>query len=217
MNTQSQQGGASLSGSAGRGGNAPWIVTGLILAATVAALRMEGQPWWCEIGDWWPWISDVWTSHCSQHLIDPYSITHMSHGLIFYWAMWPLRKKIPLGWRFCIAVLIAAAWEVVENSPFVINRYRESTMSLNYLGDSAVNSLGDILSCAAGFYIARRLGFLWTVALFVATEVALLLLIRDNLTLNVIMLVKPVEAIKEWQSEGHGGEDTESLRHEGTK
>ena len=186
-----------------RGSALPWAVTGLTLLATVIAMRFEGRVWWCEQGDWWPWIGDVWTPHCSQHLLDPYSITHASHGLIFYWALWPLRGKLSLPWRFCIAIAIAAVWEVVENSAFIVDRYRQATMSLDYLGDSVVNSLGDILSCAAGFFIARALGLLWTIVLFAVTEVGLLLLIRDNLTLNVIMLISPVEAIKEWQSEGH--------------
>mgnify|MGYP002368631956 CR=1 FL=1 len=179
------------------------MVTGLIAAVTVVSLRLEGHRGWCAIGDWSPWISDVWSSHCSQHVFDPYSITHVSHGLIFYGALRLLAPGMRLGWRFCIAIGVAAAWEIAENSPFVIERYRRVTMSLEYLGDSVTNALGDILSCAIGFVLARWLGWRWALLLFVATELLLLLLIRDNLTLNVIMLVWPLKAIKDWQMVGH--------------
>jgi hypothetical protein len=182
---------------------APWLVVGAVLAVTIVALHAEGRRWWCECGHPWLWVSGVWTSHCSQHLADPYSLTHVSHGLIFFAALLLFRRRLGLGWRFCIALTIAAGWEVLENSSFIINRYREETMSLDYLGDSIGNSLGDIASCALGFVIARWLGLWWSLAIFVATEVALLFLIRDDLTLNVIMLIHPIPAIKAWQSMGH--------------
>jgi hypothetical protein len=182
---------------------APWLVSGLLFAITAAALRFEGQPWSCASEDWSPWISDVWTSHCSQHLFDPYSITHVSHGLIFYGVLWLVARRMKMGWRFCIAIAIAAAWEILENSPFIINRYRNVTMSLEYLGDSVINALGDVASCGIGFVLARWMGWRWALALFVATEVLLLVLIKDNLTLNVIMLVWPLQAIKDWQMVGH--------------
>lgn len=181
----------------------PYFSIAAILALTVIALRLEGRIWFCDCGSIRIWITDVWSSHCSQHLFDPYSITHMSHGLIFAMALGLLAPRMRTAWQFCIAVAIAAAWEVLENSPLIINRYRESTMSLDYLGDSIVNSLGDIAACAAGFFIARKIGWKWTLALFALTELLLLWLIRDNLTLNVVMLIRPVEAIKLWQSAGH--------------
>ena len=189
----------------GRPHIAPWLAIAGILVVTTIALKLEGRVWFCEGCEhpWWPWISDVWTKHCSQHLADPYSLTHLSHGLIFYIALAMLCPRVPMAWRLCTAVGIAAAWEVLENSSFVINRYRESTMSLDYLGDSILNSLGDILSCFLGFLVARRIGILWTLAIFAVIELALLALIRDNLTLNVIMLIHPVQAIKAWQSVGH--------------
>jgi len=139
----------------------------------------------------------------SQHLFDPYSITHVSHGLIFYGVLWLVARRMKMGWRFCIAIAIAAAWEILENSPFIINRYRNVTMSLEYLGDSVINALGDVASCGIGFVLARWMGWRWALALFVATEVLLLVLIKDNLTLNVIMLVWPLQAIKDWQMVGH--------------
>jgi hypothetical protein len=183
--------------------SAAWLVIAAMLVATTVALRSEGRRWWCECGHPWPWITDVWSSHCSQHLLDPYSLTHVSHGLIFWTVLALMARRVPVPWRLCIAVALASAWEVVENSSFIIDRYREETMSQDYLGDSVANSLGDILSCVAGFFAARWLGWRWTVALFLTTELALLGLIRDNLTLNVIMLVWPIKAIKAWQSVGH--------------
>jgi hypothetical protein len=180
----------------------PWVCGAGILILTIVLLRFEGRVWWCDCRTLRPWISDVWTSHCSQHLLDPYSLTHLLHGVIFYGVLAWLAPRLRVSWRFCIAVAVAAGWEVLENSSFIINRYREETMSLDYMGDSAVNALGDILSCAAGFFIARWLGLLRSLALIVAVEVGLLFLIRDNLTLNVIMLIRPVDAIKEWQAAG---------------
>ena len=181
----------------------PWLAIGAILAWTAFALQLEGRRWWCACGRPWLWISDVWTSHCSQHLFDSYSLTHLSHGLIFYTAFALMLPRLALTWRLCISVAIAAGWEVLENSPYIINRYREETMSLDYLGDSIMNSLGDVLSCFLGFYLARWLGWRWTLALFIASELLLLALIRDNLTLNVIMLIWPIKAVKAWQSVGH--------------
>jgi hypothetical protein len=182
----------------------PWLVAAVLVAATVAALHAEGRRWWCACGEPWPWITNVWTPHCSQHVADPYSLTHVSHGLIFYgvlvWA-WP---KGRFGWRLVIAVAFAAGWEVLENSPLIISRYRESTMSLDYLGDSVANAVGDIASCAIGFVLAQRLGLVRSIVLFAATELGLLWLMRDNLTLNVLMLIYPVEAVKHWQTVGHG-------------
>jgi Protein of unknown function (DUF2585) len=178
----------------------PWITLALLLAATAIILKLEGRLWFCDCGQIRVWITDVWTSHCSQHLADPYSITHMSHGLIFCGVFALFRCKWPVAWQFVVSIAIAAAWEILENSAFIINRYRESTMSLDYMGDSVVNSLGDIGSCGLGFILARRLGWKWSFAIFAATELILLALIRDNLTLNVIMLLHPFEFIKQWQN-----------------
>jgi hypothetical protein len=181
----------------------PWLAMAAILALTVAALRIEGRRWWCACGQPWLWVSDVWTRHCSQHLADPYSLTHISHGLIFCGVLALAARRWPAAWRLCVAVGLAAGWEVLENSSFIIDRYRQETMSLDYLGDSVANSLGDILSCAVGFVIARRLGLWWSLAVFAAMEIALLAMIRDNLTLNVIMLIHPVQTIRAWQTVGH--------------
>lgn len=192
--------------------DAPWMLVCLgLLAAMALALKFEGRVWVSTSGLVKLWHTDVWSSECSQQLLDPYSITHVSHGFFFAGAFWLLGRPLArLGpgwrwaadprWQFAAALFIAAGWEVLENSEFIINRYRTVTMSLDYLGDSILNSIGDVLSCAVGFVLARRLGLWRTAALFVATELLLLWLIRDNLTLNVIMLVHPVESIKIWQS-----------------
>lgn len=180
----------------------PWLVMAVVLALTVMALRIEGRRWWCECGTVRLWISDIWSSHCSQHLFDPYSLTHFSHGLIFCWALSLIVPRWRYAGQLAAAVTLAAGWEVLENSPIVIERYRAATMSLNYLGDSVVNSLGDILSCALGFVVAKRIGFKWSLLLFLALEVLLLLWMRDNLILGVFMLLTPVDAIKTWQSAG---------------
>jgi hypothetical protein len=177
---------------------------GAIAVLTVILLRAEGRIWWCACGKPWPWISDVWTSHCSQHLADPYTFSHLNHGLIFFLVFAAVARKVPMGWRLCMAVAIAAAWEVAENSAYVINRYRTATMSLDYLGDSVINSMGDIGACFLGFLLARRIGLWWTLGVIVAVEVVMLAMIRDNLTLNVLMLVWPIKAIKAWQTAGHG-------------
>lgn len=180
----------------------PWLLIVVIVAIAVIALRLEGRRWWCECGTVRPWISDIWTSHCSQHLFDPYALTHFSHGLIFCWALVLLRPRWPLSWQLAVAVALAAGWEVLENSPMIIERYRAATMSLNYLGDSIVNSLGDILACIVGFLVAKRIGFRWSFALFVVIELLLIVWMRDNLTVGTVMLLWPIDAVKSWQTAG---------------
>jgi hypothetical protein len=181
----------------------PWLVISATVLITVGVLRIEGRRWWCACGHPWPWISDVWSEHCSQHLFDPYSFTHMSHGLICCGLLAWLCPRWPLSWRLATTVMIAAAWEIAENSTFIIERYRHATMSLHYLGDSIGNSTGDILSCVVGFMLAKRLGLWRSIALFLAMELLLLVLIRDNLTLNIVMLIHPVTVIRAWQTAGH--------------
>ena len=174
-----------------------------ILAVTIFAMRIEGRVWWCECRTFRVWIGDVWTLHCSQHLLDPYSLTHFSHGLIFFSVLALVCPRVSLAWRLCIAIGIAAGWEILENSPLIINRYRTATMSLDYLGDSSVNAVGDVLCCFAGLFVARWLGLWKTVLLFLALEIALVFWIRDSLLLSTFMLISPIETIKTWQSQGH--------------
>ena len=171
----------------------------LLLVSTVIVLRLEGRDWWCACGKLRFWDGDIWSSHCSQHLLDPYSFTHVLHGVgLFLLGLW-LMPKMTFVWRLWWATLIECLWEILENSEWVIDRYRSVTVSLGYEGDTVVNAMGDILCCMAGFALANYLGQRRSIIVFVAIELILLVTIHDNLTLNVLMLVYPIEVIKEWQ------------------
>ncbi len=153
----------------------------------------------CTCGEFFLWVSEARSSNTSQHLLDPYSFTHVLHGVIFGWLILWLAPRLRWVWGLWLAVAAEAVWEVVENSDFVIQRYREAG-ALGYFGDTIVNSLGDIAMCGFGFMLARYLGFGRSLALFVAVEVVLLFWIRDSLVLNVLMLIYPVESIEQWQA-----------------
>jgi hypothetical protein len=136
----------------------------------------------------------------SQQLADPYTFTHLIHGFAFYFLIWVIfGEKIPLGARLALAVGLECGWEILENTDFVINRYREATISLDYYGDSVLNSIGDILVCALGFMLAAKLPVWTTIALAVLLELVLIIWIKDSLLLNIIMLIYPLPAIKNWQ------------------
>lgn len=175
------------------------LACGAILAAAAAVLRSQGRVWWCSCGSPWPISTDVWSLHNSQHLFDPYSLAHVLHGLVFYGALYLVRDKVSLRWRVLLIVAAETAWELFENSEFVINRYRTTTVSVDYRGDSIANSLCDIIACGVGAWLAARLGLRASVALFLAIELLLLVWIRDSLIINIIMLVHPIQAIKDWQ------------------
>jgi hypothetical protein len=145
------------------------------------------------------WESSIWSSENSQRLADPYSFSHIVHGIAFYAMFWLLARKLPLQQRFLIALGLEAGWEILENSPLIINRYRETTISLGYVGDSVLNSLSDIVMMALGFLFAWRMPIRLSVLAVIVMEVGCALWIRDNLTLNIIMLIHPVDAIKHWQ------------------
>lgn len=183
-----------------------WLFAGLAMAAVVALmvvqLRLQGRIVWCACGGWNPWAGDIWSAHNSQHVFDPYSFTHVLHGVLFCGGLAWLFPRLPIAWRLMVTVLLEALWEVVENAPFIIQRYREGTIGLGYEGDSILNSVADLACCAAGFWLARRLGWKWSAVVFVVTELVLLAWVRDNLTLNVLMLTFPVESIKAWQMGG---------------
>ncbi len=178
----------------------PWIVVVAIVITTIVALNLQGRVWWCQVGDYSPWAWNIWSTHNSQHIIDPYSFTHILHGVLEFWLIGLIFWKVPLAWRFVIAIFIESSWEVVENTNYMINRYREETISLDYFGDSIINSIFDIVCCAIGFVIAYKLRFWKSVAMFVATEVVLIATVRDSLLINIVMLVYPIEAIKHWQT-----------------
>lgn len=180
----------------------PLIACAAVIVATVIILVTQGRVLWCQVGDYSPWAWDIWSSHNSQHVIDPYSFTHILHGVLEFWLIGLVFRRVPLAWRLVIAVFIESTWEAVENSAYMIERYRAVTISLDYFGDSIINSIVDIFCCATGFVIAYKLKFWKSLALFVATEAVLLLTIRDSLIVNLIMLFYPVEAIKAWQMSG---------------
>lgn len=165
-----------------------------------AALYAFGRVWWCEIGDFSPYVHEAWnSSHTSQHLFDPYTFTHILHGIILFWLTTLIFPTISNRWRFAIAVWAESGWEVLENTNFIIEKYRENTASLNYFGDSIANSAGDLIACAAGFLIAVKLGLWRSLMFFILTEIVLLLWIRDSLILNLLMLIYPLEAVRAWQ------------------
>ena len=178
----------------------PWLAVVAVLAAAAFVLRWQGRLWLCSCGSFRPWLGDAWGSETSQQLFDPYSFTHVLHGFAFAGLLALLLPRANWRWRVALAVAAEALWEVFENSEFVINRYREATAALGYNGDTVVNSLGDVIACAAGVLLARRLGALKTLLVFALTEAVLLFWIRDSLLLNIILLVYPSETLKAWQA-----------------
>ena len=148
------------------------------------------------------WEGNIWSSECSQRLADAYSFSHVVHGIGFFGLLWLIARKMPIRYRFLIALLSEAGWEILENSPLIINRYREATIALGYVGDSVMNSLSDIGMMCLGFLFASRVRPWFSVTAVVAMEVGCALWVRDNLTLNIIMLIHPMEAIKAWQMAG---------------
>ena len=170
-----------------------------LLVAQIIILYSMGRLPICECGYVKLFEPGVNTSGNSQHLSDWYTPSHIIHGFLFYGLGWLLLRRAPLSARLSLAVLIEAAWEIAENSPMVIDRYRTATMALGYSGDSILNSGMDTIFMALGFLFAARMPVWVTVALAIAFELLTLVIIRDNLTLNVLMLVWPVEAIKVWQ------------------
>jgi uncharacterized protein DUF2585 len=178
------------------------VAAAIVLAAAAVELAMGRVPI-SKSGRVMLWNGAVASAENSQQITDWYSFSHVIHGIAFY-ALFRLvgRGRWPLGWMLVAAVGLEAVWEVFENTPFTIERYRKATIALDYYGDSVLNSVCDILCCVVGFFLAAKLPVWGSVAIVVINELFVGYMIRDNLTLNIIMLIKPIDAIRRWQQGG---------------
>lgn len=178
------------------------IVSAAIIVVTALILNGLGHPWICTCGYLKFWHGVTVSSENSQHLFDWYTPSHIIHGILFYFGLWLIARRWPVGIRVTIATFIEASWEVVENTSWIIDRYREATIALDYFGDSVINSAMDIAAMLFGFWLAARLPVWLAVLLVISMELIVAYFIRDNLALNVIMLVYPLDAIRDWQLGG---------------
>lgn len=180
----------------------PWLWVLLVMAAAGVTLYLMGRTPICRCGDVKLWHGVVMSSENSQHVTDWYTPSHVIHGFAFYGLLWLFARRWPMGARLVAAVVVESGWEILENTDMIINRYREQTIALDYYGDSVLNSIADIAAMIAGFLMASRFPLWLTVGLTIAAELIVGHAIRDNLTLNIIMLVWPMDWIKAWQGGG---------------
>jgi hypothetical protein len=175
------------------------LATLAMLLAAAAILLAMGRPPICTCGTVALWEPSALSPRTSQMLADWYSPSHLVHGFLFYAALWGVARHRPVEHRFLVALLVEVAWEITENTPLIIDRYREATAAVGYTGDSVINTMSDIAMMAIGFFAARKAPLWASIAIVVILELVPLLVIRDNLTLNVWMLLAPNDSIRAWQ------------------
>lgn len=178
----------------------PILITLGIILLTAAYLLWIGREPICKCGYVKLWHGQVVSSENSQHISDWYTPSHIIHGFLFFGLLWLVARRLSFGWKLAIATLIEAAWEIVENSDAVIERYRTVTISLDYYGDSVLNVVADIAAMILGFWLASKLPVWVTVALILLFEAVTIWLIRDGLALNILMLLYPLDLVAEWQA-----------------
>ena len=175
----------------------------IAIAASILSMALllwvEGRFVFCSCGVFRVWSGDTCSASNSQQLFDPYSFTHVLHGFFLFWLVALLARRLAPAWQLWLGLTLEAAWEVFENTRFVIDCYRAETAALGYTGDTIVNSLGDLTCALAGFLVAQKLGALRSIIVFLVLELILVLWIHDSLLLQLLMLIHPVEAIKQWQ------------------
>jgi hypothetical protein len=180
-----------------------YVGAGATILALAGALELAmGRKIWGISGQPGIWSGDINSPHNSQYLTDPYSFSHLTHGILLYGITWPFARKVSRAGRALIALALEATWEVFENTNMVIERYRAATISLHYYGDSVMNSMCDILTCMAGFALAAILPTRVTIIAVLVLEIGLALWIRDSLLLNIVMLIHPFATVRAWQSAG---------------
>lgn len=180
-----------------------YVLIGVLLVALQGlALFLMGQPLFCQCGYIKLWHGVILSGENSQQLFDWYTFSHIAHGFIFYWILSIIAPRIPLGVRLLIAIGIEISWELIENTPTVINHYRQQALAQGYIGDSILNSVSDTLSAVAGFMLARKLPTKYVIAIAIVMELFTIYMVRDGLVFNVVNLVFPIEMLQEWQLSG---------------
>lgn len=177
-----------------------FVIATAIVALTAGTLFLNGRMVWGASEGFCVWFGAAVGPLTSQCLLDPYSFTHILHGFLFFFLLWLVARKLPVSTRLLIAMAFEGGWEILENTNFIIDRYRAANIAMNYFGDSILNSIGDILAMVIGFLLAAALPVVLGVVAFLITEVFLLWWIRDSLLLQIIALIYPFEFIRNWQN-----------------